>query len=265
MTLTSTKVRFRIGLTLAIWLSALALPALAKQEYSEEGANACLDCHETETVMGILQTPHADASDPKSPAAQHQCQSCHGPSAKHMMFPMQVENIHFSKGSTSKPEVQNQSCLECHGEGERANWHASAHGYEKIVCSNCHNVHDSAKLLPRSADVAAGCMECHDDLMTGVEAADFSHTIGTDLNGKGELSCAGCHNPHGPLESTRCTDCHEQSPGELAKQTPRAQRFHEVAARKNTDCIRCHKAIAHPIAKPVLEAMQAEMESAVSD
>ncbi len=82
---------------------AVASPASSqpKAQYSEEGATACLDCHETKRVMGIVDTVHANFDDPRTPAAQKQCQSCHGPSSVHMRFPMQVDNIHFGKASTT--------------------------------------------------------------------------------------------------------------------------------------------------------------------
>ena len=118
----------------------LPLAASARDEYSKEGAKACLDCHGTDYVLGILDTVHAETSDPDTPASQKQCQSCHGPSAVHIQFPMQVSNVHFGKQSSSKPEVQNKQCLECHADGDRESWSASAHGYELLVCSTCHSL-----------------------------------------------------------------------------------------------------------------------------
>jgi nitrate/TMAO reductase-like tetraheme cytochrome c subunit len=248
------------------WLIVIALAcyapdtASARQQYSEEGAVACIDCHETPYVMGILETAHAKVSDARTPAAQKECQSCHGPSATHIRFPMQVANLHFGKDSQTKPEVQNQMCLECHENGARDDWHASAHGFEKVVCSNCHSMHEPGQVVPAKATVSSGCREeCHQELMEDAKVSDFSHTIGRDLDGKGELTCVGCHNPHGPLSSGRCIDCHAQTPEILAKQSAKAKRFHEVAQRKGTECIRCHKGIAHPIPPLVLQQSEEEM------
>lgn len=251
----------------AVLVAAVAPIASARQDYSDEGANACLECHETKYVMGIMGTPHADASDPRSPAARRQCQSCHGPSATHMKFPMHVANVHFGRKSDSAAEVQNGRCLECHQEGAREHWNGSAHGFEKVVCSTCHTAHQPDKLLPPNSELSSGCMAagCHDQLFASTKPADFSHGLGQNLNGRGELSCAGCHNPHGPLSSARCADCHVRTSETIAGETPKAKRFHDVAARKGTECMRCHKGIAHPVPKRVIDAMEAEMERTVSE
>lgn len=248
------------------WLIAIAIAsfapgsALAGSEYSEEGAKACIDCHETAHVMGILKTAHAKVSDPRTPAAQKECQSCHGPSATHIQFPMQVANLRFGKGSNTRPEVQNQMCLECHRDGARQEWQASAHGFEQVVCSACHSIHDPDKIVPTRTTVNDRCEACHEELMATAKAADFSHALGQKLGDQGQLTCTGCHNPHGPLSSVRCLDCHTSSPDILAKQSQKARRFHEVAERKGTECMRCHKGIAHAIPPLVLLQSEQEME-----
>lgn len=245
-------------------LGALLVGAAeAKREYSEEGAKGCIDCHETSYVMGIFETVHLESDNPDTPAAQKECESCHGPSATHTRFPMQVGNLRFGSRSKTKPEVQNQMCLECHAAGEHAksDWSASAHGFEKVVCSTCHSIHDPEAIVPAKAKVTEGCTEsCHDDLMNGAEPAQFSHALGRNLGGMGELTCAGCHDPHGPLSSVRCGECHAMTPDEIAKQSEKAKRFHQVAAKKGTDCMRCHKGIAHPIPPLVLLESKQEME-----
>lgn len=263
--------RFRIrsrGWLLAGALVCICSVAVAGEaEYSEEGARACIDCHETSRVMGILETAHAKSTDPDTPAAQKQCQSCHGPSAAHMKFPMQVANVHFGAKSGASPRVQNLMCLECHGDdASREGWHASAHGFEDVVCSSCHSAHDPEKVVPARASLSSGCTDsCHEDLMSSSTAADFSHAIGEELGDKGELTCAGCHNPHGPLDSGRCGECHLPTPEVAAKESPKARRYHEVAELKGIDCIRCHKGIAHPIPPLVLEKSAREMERLLSE
>ena len=234
---------------------AAAAPWAADQDYSEQGANACLDCHESPEVMGILDTPHADASNPKTPAGQKECQSCHGPSATHMEFPMQVANVHFGKESKATPQRQNEACLECHADGAREHWQGSAHGYEDVRCSECHSAHKTGLLTPPDAEVLARCDSCHDDLLGSAKPADFTHPVGFRLGESETLTCATCHNPHGPLESSRCDSCHPSTAEAFAEQTEKARRFHEVGLRRGTECIRCHKAIAHPISEPELSAV----------
>ncbi len=232
----------------------------AQPEYSNEGAKSCLDCHATERVLGIRETAHADRENPKTPAAQKRaCESCHGPSKKHMQFPMQVGNQRFGKTSSTPPKLQNQMCLECHGNAaEQEAWHASAHGYEDVVCSVCHNMHDPSSIAPGKATVSSGCREsgCHDTLMGNSPAVRFTHAVGKDLGSSGQLTCTGCHNPHGPLSSGRCIDCHPQTAEISSKETEKARRFHEVAERRGTECIRCHKGLAHPVKPLQLEQQE---------
>jgi hypothetical protein len=248
---------------IAMLISGLAPDsALAKPAYAEGGAATCIDCHDTSTVMGILKTAHAEVSDPGTPAARKECESCHGPSADHTRFPMQIENVHFGKGSGAAPEVQNQLCLECHENGGREAWRASAHGFEKVLCSQCHSMHDPAQVVPAQATVSAGCTNdaCHGELMGNTKLSDFTHAIGHDLGGSDPLTCSDCHNPHDALNASRCNDCHSRTLKVVAMESLKAKRFHEVAERKGTECTRCHMGIAHPIPRLVLRESQKEKE-----
>lgn len=221
--------------------------------YSDKDYNACLDCHENSGVLGIAETKHADFDDPRSPAAQKQCQSCHGPSARHMQFPMQVENLHFGAGSKAPNAEQNSMCLECHADGARAGWKASPHGFEELRCSGCHSMHQPDRIVPARATTTATCTEsCHLDLMEGRSRSEFTHPVPAVSTSDDDFTCASCHNPHGALSSNRCAECHDLEAATLAKQSEKAQRFHATALDRDIECIRCHKGLAHPI--PPLEA-----------
>ena len=248
---------------MAVFGLAMAVASAASAQhagYSEETAQACLDCHETERVMGIVDTVHADFDDPRTPAAQKQCQSCHGPSKAHTQFPLQVANLRFGKGSKVPAKTQNEVCLECHTGEKRENWHASAHGFEDIVCSTCHDLHSSTNIVLAGAQLTAGCgaSGCHEDLVSEAGAGDFSHPVGLAIPGAEAFTCSDCHDPHGPLGSGRCGDCHAQKPEVIAQQSEKARRFHEVASARGTGCIRCHRGISHPLPDDVLEASQRE-------
>jgi nitrate/TMAO reductase-like tetraheme cytochrome c subunit len=241
-------VRALPALVFAMLLGAASIAIADEPGFEAENAKQCLDCHENSGVLGILKTKHADFENPDSPAAQKQCQSCHGPSTRHMQFPMQVENLHFGKASKAPPRVQNQQCLECHENGARENWEASAHGFEDVLCSNCHSIHQPDRIIPTEPNIVTTCTgSCHQDLMDDADPDSFSHPVGMKLEDGASMTCATCHNPHGKLDSTRCLECHKQTAEVLAKQSPKAQRFHKTAAEKGTDCIRCHKGLAHPI------------------
>ena len=49
-------------------------PAPAPDDYA--GQDTCLTCHEDHNYKGTL---HALAANPRTPAATHGCESCHGP------------------------------------------------------------------------------------------------------------------------------------------------------------------------------------------
>jgi len=263
--LRSTVSRRRRAWRLVIALLGVAgIASAASKDYSDGGAKVCGDCHGDAKVQSIMKTAHGKAEDPKTPAAQKECQSCHGPSAMHTQFPMQVENLHFGKVSRAKPEEQNQACLACHADGARQNWKVSAHGFEKVLCSTCHSIHDPARIVPTEATVSEGCSAagCHDGLRASAAPVHFTHAVDRQIGENGQMTCAGCHNPHGPLSSDRCVDCHAQTPDVLARQSEKARRYHAVAAERGTECIRCHKALAHPIKPLALQDQQAARDEA---
>jgi len=236
----------------AIAAACLLSPATSARAdddgYSDQDYNACLDCHENSGVLGISETKHADFDDPKSPAAQKQCQSCHGPSAKHMKFPMQVANVHFGKASAAPAATQNLMCLECHANEARANWSGSPHGFEEVLCTTCHSMHQPDLIVPEHATMTATCNDsCHVDLMAGRPVSEFTHPVPEKPTKEDDFTCATCHNPHGALESGRCADCHDLEPATLAEESEKARRFHTTAIERKIECIRCHKGLAHPI------------------
>jgi len=215
------------------------MPVQAQQEYSGEGAQACLECHESEKVMGIRETPHANFDDPKSPASREQCESCHGPSATHMQFPMQVGNIVFTQHGKTPIHDRNQTCLECHHEGEQIHWNEGAHGKE-LSCADCHTMHTPVDPSLVKTNQAKDCGECHAEILETAPAVT-QHP----LTGENAIYCTECHNPHGPTNLKSCTECHAQDAPTLAKQSPKAQDYHGRGISEKIDCTSCHKGFVH--------------------
>ena len=212
------------------------------QRYTAEGARACLKCHESDTIMGIVDTPHANRKDPNTPAAGHQCESCHGPSATHMEFPLQVGNIRFSKHDASTaPAERDRACLECHTNGNQADWKMGPHGFEEIACVNCHSIHKSRDPALSAQLQTQQCTEaCHKQI---IETAPMpsAHRI----TGEDRMLCTTCHNPHGPIELSLCNSCHPQIPEAFALQPAKARDYHERALSKEIACTDCHKTFVH--------------------
>ncbi len=212
----------------------------ASQKYSNGGEAPCLECHESEKILGILKTPHANRDDADAPMARQQCESCHGASATHIEFPMQVGNTRFGRESKTPAKEQNAACLECHEEGARANWKMGPHGMEDTPCGSCHSIHRAKDPILDRAAQAASCTEsCHSAITTSTPP-DAPHKVGMD-----GLTCTDCHNPHGPLDLTSCLTCHPQAPEDLAKEPPKARGYHERAIAKKVECTSCHKGIVH--------------------
>ncbi len=203
------------------------------------GAAACLECHESDKIMGILKTPHADFKDPRSPAARDQCESCHGPSATHMKFPMQVGNIVFTKHGKTPIGVRNRACLECHNKGDQAHWNEGAHAKE-LSCASCHVMHKPQDPMVGSVDRTADCVSCHETVLESAPAPS-SHP----LTGPKAIVCTECHSPHGPTSLTTCITCHAQDPETFAKQSAKARDYHGRASSKEIECTACHKGFVH--------------------
>jgi len=219
------------------------------QPPSGQGAQACLACHESEKVMGILETPHAKIDDPRTPASQEQCESCHGPSGTHMEFPMQVGNIMFTKHSKTPIAIRNRTCLACHHEGERAHWDDGPHG-EKLACNDCHVMHVRKDPALSKADQAQQCSVCHPKILE-TAPANAVHP----LTGKKAFRCTECHNPHGTTSLTSCNACHLQDPVHWARESEKARSYHERALAKQIECTSCHKGFVHAL--PALTQIEA--------
>lgn len=223
----------------ALALALLAWPAAAQQPPSGEGARACLKCHESDKIMGILETPHAKFDDPRTPAAREQCESCHGLSATHMKFPMQVGNIVFTKHGKTSIADRNQACLACHHKGERSHWVESAHS-EKFSCASCHVMHKPKDPMMVKENQTKECAKCHSPIL-----ASAPTTTSHPLTGPKAMNCMQCHNPHGPTNLTTCATCHLQDAAALAKQSPKSRGFHARAQDRTIECTSCHKGFVH--------------------
>jgi predicted CXXCH cytochrome family protein len=246
----------RLSLAAVVVGAALlwAAPSLAvEQEFSEEGATACLECHESEKIMAIFETPHAKEDDPNAPLSREECESCHGPSATHMQFPLHVGNIRFGTKKKTPHAEQASSCLECHAEGSREHWKASPHGFEDMTCADCHNIHKAKDpILVKDAQNSKCTEACHEEIIAKAPPSS-PHPFDNK-----EITCMSCHNPHGPLDMGPCLECHPNGAEDLAKEPPKAREYHERAIAKDIGCIECHQGTAHNIKG--LEALESPME-----
>jgi len=62
------------------------------------GSDTCVACHEDQQ-HGYDAGPHGKAANPRAPAAQHGCESCHGPGEKHIDY----TGMDIPEGGTAVP------------------------------------------------------------------------------------------------------------------------------------------------------------------
>jgi DmsE family decaheme c-type cytochrome len=213
----------------------------APAAYTPAGADTCLRCHDEGAefpVLSIFKTPHAQRADPRTPFAQLQCESCHGPGGDHGGRVRRGEPrppiLNFGRHAAATPAEQNAMCLDCHRGTERVGWHGSAHDNADLPCASCHVVHAREDKALTQAGQPEVCYTCHTRERAEAHMA-FTHPIRY-----GQMACSDCHAPHGapgepllvkPTINETCYTCHAEKRGPFLWE-------HAPAAE---DCTLCHK------------------------
>ena len=226
------------------------------------GQDTCLTCHaDMGKVYGV--TPHGRAQNPRAPAAQHGCESCHGPGKAHADAGGDQTKIKSFK--TLSPEQISDTCDTCHNRGAHADWAGSVHDRHNLACTTCHSIHSfkSQTSQLKTADAIDTCARCH-----RTEALKVRRVAHMPLR-EGKMGCPSCHNPHGssnvPLLragnsiSENCTSCHAAQRGpflwEHAPTRERCTTCHDPHGSSNDRmlvaklpmlCQRCHVSTRHP-------------------
>jgi DmsE family decaheme c-type cytochrome len=226
------------------WLVALVLGLVpvaggSAPDYTE-GPDACLKCHDADTdvpVLEVLKTPHAARTDPKSPFADHGCETCHGPGSDHAK--------RLRRGEERPPlfdfdlkrhgaEAIEEKCTSCHAGTQHADWDGSPHERAALACTSCHEVHRARDpMVDRDTQVGA-CTDCHRK-----QKAELKRVSSHPLD-DGRMVCTECHQAHGASNDAMlvtstvqqlCTDCHAEKRGP----------FLWEHAPASEDCALCHK------------------------
>jgi decaheme c-type cytochrome, DmsE family len=197
-------------------------PLPPRGQYSEKGADTCLECHDDEGAgysgTAIFKGKHGHRVDKRAPFGPGglQCEACHGPGAQHARNKKAGSINSLKAGSTQTAQERSQPCLACHEAGARIGWHASAHERNNVACSDCHRIHqDRDPVLAKSTEPDV-CFTCHRQ-----KRADFqkpsTHPVRFGL-----MSCSDCHSPHGsttvaslnkPTLNQTCFSCHADKRG----------------------------------------------------
>jgi DmsE family decaheme c-type cytochrome len=222
------------------------------------GQDTCLGCHEDQHYKGTL---HALASNPRTPAAGHGCESCHGPGKEHAESgdPTKIVRLWLLK-----PQEAATYCTVCHDRGSHALWSGSQHDQRNVGCLTCHSVHSpKADKLLTAASEPRVCATCHQNVVNKLNR--FHHMPVRE----GKMTCSSCHNPHGSTNvrllkagttvDESCTTCHAEKRGPyLWEHAPVANACitcHDPHGTNNDRmlqaklpflCQRCHVTSRHP-------------------
>jgi DmsE family decaheme c-type cytochrome len=213
--------------------SAPAPPPGAGTQYSENGADTCLGCHDAEadtatfTTAAIFKTPHAHRGNKHAPfgAGGLQCEACHGPGAKHSTKGSNKKQTinSFKPSSFLTVAERNAACLDCHQSGARNGWQASAHERGSLACTDCHKLHAERDPVLTKVDQPEVCFECHKKQRADFQKAS-THPVRFGL-----MRCGDCHSPHGspsaamlikPTLNQTCYVCHADKRGPLLWEHP---------------------------------------------
>lgn len=205
--------------------------------YSEHGTATCMQCHNEAPATDILKTAHAMKGDARTPAGQHGCESCHGPSDAHARGfaagKPTLPAVVFNGPNASPVSVRNQACLGCHQDAKRMNWGGSAHQNANLACVSCHTMHVVKDPILTRATQPGKCFTCH--AQQRAESFEYSHHPMRE----GKVVCSDCHSPHGSAgpkllkEMTvnqTCYGCHADKRGPML--------WEHQPVREN--CLNCH-------------------------
>jgi DmsE family decaheme c-type cytochrome len=233
--------------------SAPAVPPGQGTAYSDQGADTCLECHDSDsdtatfTVGGIFKNRHAHRGDARAPFGKGglQCEACHGPGARHAASgskkKLTINN--FKSNSFLSVRERNQPCLGCHQDSSRNSWHVGAHERNELACTDCHKLHTEKDPVRVTSTQPEVCLNCHKQ-----QRADFQKTSSHPVR-FGRMTCSDCHNAHGstsvamlnkPTVNQTCFTCHAEKRGPMLWE-------HAPVAE---DCTLCHS--VHGSVRPAL-------------
>lgn len=188
----------------------------------------CTICHDQE-AQALTSTRHGKVNDPRTPAAKHLCQSCHGPGSVHAKNREDGTEggndiIRFGKGSPFPALQLSQQCLSCHEKSDKQRWHSTLHNSGDVTCADCHSSH-APKGEPQlnQASVTDTCVQCHKDVRAAFERPSH-HPIR-----EGKVTCTDCHDPHGTGNdknlvksnvNATCFQCHQDKRGPFLNEHP---------------------------------------------
>jgi DmsE family decaheme c-type cytochrome len=222
------------------------------------GEDTCLACHEQQSYAG---TRHGLKSFPRTPAATHGCESCHGPGKAHAES---GEAANILNPAKVPPQRASEMCATCHNRSGHALWSGSQHDQRNVGCVTCHSVHTPVgpKQI-KTATEPALCATCHRDKIAKLDRSGHMPVR------EGKMQCSTCHNPHGSTNvrllrkgdsiGELCASCHADKRGpylwDHAPVRDGCTTCHDPHGSSNERmlvskppilCQRCHVSTRHP-------------------
>lgn len=243
--------------------------AAEDSSYTKRGADTCLRCHDESSkfpVVAIFKTRHAQRDDARTPFAQLQCETCHGPGAAHAEEvpegQKQAPILAFGGNSHVPVAKQNGVCLGCHESQARITWKGNSHGDNDVACASCHRIHAQHDPVLTNATQPDVCYTCHK-----AQRAEFDKPSAHPVRSAG-MECSSCHEVHGslaakllikPTLNETCYTCHAEKRGPyLWEHAPVAEdctnchtphgSIHSTLLAKRAPllCQQCHSQLGHP-------------------
>ncbi len=236
---------------------------------AKRGADTCLKCHDEDNeypILPLFKTRHAVVTDPRTPFANEQCESCHGPGGEHEKEPKGGEPkapiINFGKNAWTPAKDQNARCLTCHENHQRIGWKGSTHEFNEVACASCHKVHVERDRVLDTREQSNICFGCHQN-----QKAKFYQASHHPVR-EGQMACSECHDVHGEDGSglqvgatarQMCTSCHAELRGPFLWEhqpvtedctichTPHGSNLPALLKKRPPQlCQQCHAQAGHP-------------------
>jgi len=227
-------------------------------DYSKEGADTCLDCHDEDSktpVLDIFKTAHGSQGVSQGPFANNslQCESCHGPAGKHSKKRLRKGEqreamIGFVRNEPVPVLEKNEICLSCHQRNDLNHWQGSIHQTNDTACSDCHQIHTQRDPMSENAAQVQQCGQCHATQKLAINRAS-THPLRY-----GQMGCTDCHNSHdsdgekllvAETINETCYQCHMEKRGPFLWE-------HEPVS---DNCVNCH--LSHGSNQPAMLTQRA--------
>ncbi|PWB52354.1 MAG: hypothetical protein C3F13_11355 [Anaerolineales bacterium] len=166
----------------------------------------CLACHEA--VNQQIQTGQGIHSQIANVAM---CAACHPDHRGRDFDPTKASFLHFDHSTTGfrlnfhqfNYDASSLGCTECHQNG-------SYNSVDNQICLNCHGEHDNQFAAIHPSNYGEDCLACHDGADRMI---NFAHSeTGYPLEGKHEqVACSECHRDSNFTDTPRnCQECHAE-------------------------------------------------------